>query len=56
LVVLFLVDVIPQHLKIGVSALFDVAAPALLADNLGDVCRGRRRGGTIKSSPPGETP
>jgi hypothetical protein len=55
-VVLFLVDVIPQHRKVGVSALFAVAALALLAGNLGDLHRGRRRGGAIMPSAPGKTP
>ncbi|MBO0691840.1 MAG: hypothetical protein J2P58_02990, partial [Acidimicrobiaceae bacterium] len=55
-VVLFLVDVVPQHWKIGVSALFIAAALALLAGNLGDLRRGWRRGGEITPPPPGETP
>jgi hypothetical protein len=55
-VVLFLVDVIPQYWKIGVSALFSVAALALLAGNLGDLRRGWRRGGAIHPSPSAEAP
>ena len=54
-VALFLVDVIPQYWKIAVSALFAVAALALLAGNLGDLHRGWRRGGAIRPPPPGET-
>lgn len=55
-VALFLVDVTPRYWKIAVSALFAVAALALLAGNLGDLHRGWRRGGAIKPSPPGDSP
>ncbi|HLI02248.1 MAG TPA: hypothetical protein VKV06_15775, partial [Acidimicrobiales bacterium] len=54
--VIFCVDVIPQHWKVGVSVLFLAAAVALLAGNIGDLRRGWRRGGTIESAPPPRTP
>jgi hypothetical protein len=55
-IVLFLVDVIPRYWKIGVSAVFVVAALALLVGNLGDLRRGWRRGGAIGPSPPSGIP